>query len=133
MTSELLTDLIVHELWSIPADKWGFFFPAHVALWRFIRSTRPDVLGELSAEFADGPVFHGRGAEWFCGRLLEDDAVLGAQPTPEQLQAGRERHIEPTPLQRQHVDLARRDVTLHASQNQGRPPIAATTDPTSSA
>ena len=43
MTSELLADLIVHELWSIPADKWGFFFPAHIALWRFIRSTRPEV------------------------------------------------------------------------------------------
>ena len=63
MTSELLADLIVHELCSIPADKWGFFFPAHVALWRFIRTTRPDVLGELSAEYTDEPVFHGRGAE----------------------------------------------------------------------
>jgi hypothetical protein len=54
---------------------------------------------------------------------------IRAQPTPEQLQATRERHIEPTPLQRQHVDLARRDVTLHASQNEGRPPIAATPKP----
>ncbi len=69
MTSALLADLIVHELWSIPADKWGFFFPAHVALWRFIRAERPDVLGELSARFKDEPVFDGRGAEWFCGSL----------------------------------------------------------------
>ena len=54
---------------------------------------------------------------------------IQARPTPEQIAASRERHIEPTPLQRQHVDLARRDVTLHASQNQGRPPIAATPKP----
>ena len=30
-----------------------------------------------------------------------------AQPTSEQMAASRERHIEPTPLQRQHVDCAR--------------------------
>jgi hypothetical protein len=54
---------------------------------------------------------------------------IRAQPTSEQMTASRERHIEPTPLQRQHVDLARRDVTLRASQNQGRPPIAATPKP----
>jgi hypothetical protein len=54
---------------------------------------------------------------------------IHAQPTPEQIAAGRERHIEPTPLQRQHVDMARRDETLHASQNRGRPPIAATPKP----
>jgi hypothetical protein len=54
---------------------------------------------------------------------------IHAQPTPEQIAAGRERHIEATPLQRQHVDLARRDTTLHSNQNQGRPPIAATPKP----
>jgi len=54
---------------------------------------------------------------------------IHAQPTPEQIAAGREPHIQPTQLQRQHVELARRDVTLHASQNQGRPPIAATPKP----
>jgi YXWGXW repeat-containing protein len=52
-----------------------------------------------------------------------------AQPTPEQIAAAREPHIQPTAQQRQHVELARRDMTLHASQNQGRPPIAATPKP----
>src|SRR5260370_19938365 len=54
---------------------------------------------------------------------------IHAQPTPQQIAASRERHIEPTPVQRQHMDLARRDGTLHASPNQGRPPIAPTPQP----
>src|SRR5712664_108194 len=45
-----------------------------------------------------------------------------AEPTPEQQAATRERHIEPTPLQRQRVDLARRDESLHSFLMKRRPP-----------
>ena len=55
---------------------------------------------------------------------------IQARPTGAQLAVSRERHIDPTPIQRQHVDLARHDESLRASQNQGRPPIAATRRPT---
>lgn len=52
-----------------------------------------------------------------------------AQPTPRELTADRERRLEPTPMQRRHVELAGSEPALRASQNQGMPPIAATPRP----
>jgi len=52
-----------------------------------------------------------------------------AQPTSAELAATRERHIAVTPVQRQHDQAARTNPVLHASQNQGHPPIAATPRP----
>jgi hypothetical protein len=52
------------------------------------------------------------------------------RPTPAQLAVAGERHVAPTPLQRQHVNLARGDASLRAAENQGHPPIAATSRPT---
>lgn len=54
---------------------------------------------------------------------------VNARPTPQQEAAGRERHIPPVPAQTQHIQAARGNRELHASANQGRPPIAATARP----
>ena len=65
----LLQDLIRKELLSIPIGQWGYFFPCHVAVWRFIEARRPGVLGELRAGFDAEPYFKGKGSGWFCGTL----------------------------------------------------------------
>jgi|GEM_PF-3412939 len=64
-----LMGLVRAELANIPVQHWGFFFPCHVAVWRFIEWARPGVLGEVKALFKDEPVFEGRGATWFCEAL----------------------------------------------------------------
>jgi len=48
-----------------------------------------------------------------------------------QLSAEHEHHFDPTPMQRQHIDMAARDRDLRAAVNHGRPHIAATERPTS--
>ena len=49
-----------------------------------------------------------------------------AQPTAAEMAATHERHIEATPVQREHMQTARSSPDLRASVNRGRPPIAAT-------
>ena len=51
------------------------------------------------------------------------------QPTIGQRMLGAERHIQPTAEQAQHQSAARGNRALGASQNRGRPPIAATSRP----
>ena len=52
-----------------------------------------------------------------------------ARPTPEQERFAHEHHTEPLPAQRQQVAAASRNRALLASQNHGRPAIAATAKP----
>lgn len=52
-----------------------------------------------------------------------------AAPTAQERLAERERHLQPTPLQRQHMQEARRNPALSARANHGRPAIAATPRP----
>jgi hypothetical protein len=52
-----------------------------------------------------------------------------ARPRPEDEIAMRERHIEPVPAQREHLNAARGNSDLRASTNRGRPAIAATSRP----
>jgi hypothetical protein len=52
-----------------------------------------------------------------------------AAPTPEQLAAARETHIQPTAVQMQHVQAAQANRALYASANHGAPPVAATARP----
>src|SRR5262249_9555902 len=54
---------------------------------------------------------------------------ISAQPTPEQEAAMRERHVAPVSAQREQMNEARSNRQLWASENQGRPPIAATPKP----
>jgi hypothetical protein len=51
---------------------------------------------------------------------------IQARPTPQQEAFGRERHLEATPVQRQHAEVASKDRALFAKQNHGEPAIAAT-------
>ncbi|MDE2183151.1 MAG: YXWGXW repeat-containing protein [Alphaproteobacteria bacterium] len=51
------------------------------------------------------------------------------RPTPQQLAVARGRHIDPTPMQREHLALARRTPDLRVRFNHGAPPIAATMRP----
>jgi hypothetical protein len=74
----LLQELLRKELVSIPIEHWGYFFPFHVAVWRFIQATRPGVLGELQAGFDKEPYFKGRGSDWFCGTLGNHGPYLDA-------------------------------------------------------
>jgi WXXGXW repeat (2 copies) len=52
-----------------------------------------------------------------------------AEPTQAELAASNEHHIEPTAEQAQHEQMARSNPQLQASNNHGRPPIAATSRP----
>lgn len=71
-----LETLLRTELLSIPFEHWGYFFPCHVAAWRFIQDTRPGILGELQAGYDTEPYFKGKGAEWFCGVLGEQEEYI---------------------------------------------------------
>jgi len=55
---------------------------------------------------------------------------LRARPTAQEEAAGRERHVAPIAAQRQQMQDARSNRELWASENHGRPPIAATPRPT---
>ena len=52
-----------------------------------------------------------------------------AKPTPQQLAAAQERHVQPTPLQAEHAKAAAAQPDLRASANHGAPPVAATGKP----
>lgn len=54
---------------------------------------------------------------------------INARPRPEDQIAAREHHIGPIAAQNQHMQTARYNPELRASQNQGRPPVAATDRP----
>ncbi len=49
-----------------------------------------------------------------------------ARPTAQQETIARERHVEPTPVQRQQVQTASKDRASFAKQNHGEPAVAAT-------
>jgi hypothetical protein len=72
----LLGDFLRRELVAIPIEHWGYFFPCHVAVWRFIQAKRPGTLGDLNAGYDKEPYFQGRGAEWFCSILGNHNAYL---------------------------------------------------------
>jgi len=54
---------------------------------------------------------------------------IQARPTPQQEAFARERHIEATPVQRLHAEVASKDRSLLAKQNHGEPGVAATSRP----
>jgi hypothetical protein len=54
---------------------------------------------------------------------------VNVRPTRQQEVFARERHVPPVAAQTQHVREARSDVQLRASQNRGKPPVAATQRP----
>ena len=54
---------------------------------------------------------------------------IQARPTPQQETFARERHIEATPVQRQHAESASKDRSLFSKQNHGEPAVAATSRP----
>ncbi len=54
---------------------------------------------------------------------------ISARPDSAQLAAERERHVQRTSVQMQQEQAASRNSALRASQNRGRPPIAATAKP----
>jgi hypothetical protein len=63
-----------------------------------------------------------------AGRVSFNGGNGGIQtrPTPQQEAFARERHIEATPVQRQHAEVASKDHQLFSKQNHGEPPVAAT-------
>jgi hypothetical protein len=52
-----------------------------------------------------------------------------AHPTPQEEAARNERHVGPVAAQTQHIQEARSNPQLRASENRGKPPIAATARP----
>ncbi len=54
---------------------------------------------------------------------------VNRRPTPQEEAASRERHIPPASAQLQHLQTARGNAQLRASENHGRPPVAATARP----
>jgi WXXGXW repeat (2 copies) len=54
---------------------------------------------------------------------------IQARPTPQQETIARDRHIEATPAQRQHAEIASKDRSLFSKQNHGEPAVAATSRP----
>jgi WXXGXW repeat (2 copies) len=51
---------------------------------------------------------------------------IAARPTSQQVAFAKERHVEATPVQRQHVEKASKDRALFSKQNHGEPAVAAT-------
>jgi hypothetical protein len=51
------------------------------------------------------------------------------RPEAAELAAARAPHVQPTPVQQQHLQMARQEPTLRASANHGQPPITATSRP----
>lgn len=54
---------------------------------------------------------------------------VNARPTPQQEAVARERHVPPVAAQTQHIQEARSNRELRASENHGKPAIAATPKP----
>jgi hypothetical protein len=54
---------------------------------------------------------------------------INARPTAQEEAYGRERHVEATSVQRQHIEAAQRNEQFRASANHGKPPVAATARP----
>jgi hypothetical protein len=54
---------------------------------------------------------------------------INERPRPDEEAAARQRHLPPVPVQHQHIQAARSDRELRASENRGKPPIAATQRP----
>src|SRR5260370_34757652 len=54
---------------------------------------------------------------------------INQRPTPQEEAAAHEKHISPVPVQIQHVQAARANQALRASENHGKPPVAATPQP----
>jgi hypothetical protein len=52
-----------------------------------------------------------------------------ARPSPEEERAAQDRHLAPVAAQQQHIQAARSNPAMRASENQGRPSIAATSRP----
>ena len=57
------------------------------------------------------------------------DGGVAARPTPEEEAAGREQHTAPLAAQTQHEQMASQNKSNFASENHGRPAIAATAKP----
>jgi len=57
------------------------------------------------------------------------DGGINARPRPEEEAAAREKHIPPVAVQTQHIQAARANPELRASENHGKPPVAATPKP----
>jgi len=54
---------------------------------------------------------------------------INERPRPDEEAAARQRHLPPVPVQHQHIQAARSNRELRASENRGKPPIAATQRP----
>ena len=54
---------------------------------------------------------------------------INARPTRQDEIAARDRHVPPAGVQTQHLQAARRNPVLRASENHGKPPVAATPRP----
>ncbi|QSQ24867.1 hypothetical protein JY651_07975 [Pyxidicoccus parkwayensis] len=75
-SAELLRTLLAQELSSISLTNWGYFYPAQVAVWRFIQAARPGVLDEPLSGFDTEPWWDGKGARWYLDVLWNNEAVL---------------------------------------------------------
>ena len=73
---QLLKLLLTRELQSLGVNKWGFFFPCYLAIWKFIEIRRPQALGSLNAGYDSEPYFKGKGATWFTEVLPENLIIL---------------------------------------------------------
>ncbi len=74
--TDRLLSIVKNELNTIPINQWGYFFPFHIAVWRFIEEIQPGFLGELKAGYDDGPWFNGPKSKWFCEELGNSDAYI---------------------------------------------------------
>lgn len=72
--AETLEEAINAELMAIPIAGWSFFFPAHVAVSKYIHQLDPAV-GPFVARNPP-PSFEGSGATWMVDELMSDDLYL---------------------------------------------------------
>lgn len=66
----------IKALSQVPTENWGYFFPCMIAIWRFLYSERPGLLGLLDAEYAGEPLLRGESARWFMNEIMDDSEVV---------------------------------------------------------
>jgi hypothetical protein len=73
----MLETFLRAELLRIPMQHWSEYFPAQVAVLRFLETTHKKNIELTGAGFdEEGPYLRGRGIDWFADVLWQREDVL---------------------------------------------------------
>jgi hypothetical protein len=73
----MLEQILRKELLAIPAEHWSHYFPAQVAILRFLAERYEGKVELTAAGFnREGPYVRGKGIGWFADVLWQQEDVL---------------------------------------------------------